>query len=279
MSGNNTSLPKTTVTAKVLLILGAFTPRRPVLSLTEICERTGLTAPTAYRLAAELVSWGALGRSPAGTYRIGLRLWEVGTLAPEARTLRQLAQPCLQDLFAATGSSVQLAVREGGHALCVEKIVGRQATPQPSHIGQRLPLHATAVGKVLLAFSPPEVRDAVIRGALRRFTPYTIFTPGRLAQALEQARQAGFATSVEEMSLGTLAVAAPVCDSSGSVIAAISVEGRCTALNVQRAKAAVLAAASGITREAARRPVLGALREPAPLLGQPSVRVPARARE
>jgi DNA-binding IclR family transcriptional regulator len=263
MPGNNTSLPGTTVTAKVLLILGAFTPQRPILSLTEICGRTGLTAPTAYRLASELVDWGALERSPAGTYRVGLRLWEVGTLAPQARTLRQIAQPYLQDLFAAVGENVQLAVRDGSHALCVEKISGRAGIPLPSPVGLRLSLHATAAGKVLLAFSPPGVQQAVISGGLHRFTPYTIIMPGRLSQVLEQTRRSGFATSVEEASLGTLAVAAPVYDSAGGAIAAVAVEGRSTSVDAERARAAVQAAASGITRAAARRPVLGALREDA----------------
>lgn len=221
MSGNN-SQPGRSVMSKVWQILDAFTPARPELGLTEICRITGLPAPTVHRLARELVGWGALERLDDGAYRVGLRLWEIGSLAPRPRSLRDLARPFMQDLYEATRENVQLAVLDGHQVLYIEKIFGRRAVPVVSSVGGRLPLHATGVGKILLAYSPPSFQEQVIRRGLPRCTPYTIAMPGRLRRVLAETRRSGLAICAEEMSLGTVSVAAPVCDGPGSVVAALS---------------------------------------------------------
>jgi DNA-binding IclR family transcriptional regulator len=254
MSGNARRAGMT-VTSKVLLILGAFSQRNPELTLTEICRIADLAVPTAYRLASELLEWGALERTPSGAYRVGLRLWEVGSLAPQAFTLRQVAQPYMQDLYAATRENVQLAVRDGHHALYVEKVFGRRAVPVVSHVGHRLPLHSTGVGKILLAFSPPDFQEQTIRRGLGRYTAHTIVMPGSLARALERTRQTDIAVCAEEMSLGTVSVAAPVRDPNGTTIAALSLVVRSSSADVRRVTTAVRTAALGITREIGRRPL------------------------
>ena len=114
----------TSVTSKVLAILDAFTPEQPELTLSELADRTGLTLPTLHRRAAELVEWGALERTESSRYRIGLRLWEVGTLAPRGVGLRERALPFLDDLYVVTLENVQLAVREGLELVFVERIAG-----------------------------------------------------------------------------------------------------------------------------------------------------------
>src|SRR5690606_5063861 len=134
--------------SRALRILSAFSPERRRLALTEIAERAGLPLTTAHRLVGELADWGALEREPDGGYRIGLRLWEVATLAPRGIGVREAALPFLEDLYEATHENVHLAVLDGTEALYLERISGRGAVPVISRVGGRLPLHATGVGLV-----------------------------------------------------------------------------------------------------------------------------------
>src|ERR1041384_3367363 len=115
------------VTAKVLALLAAFTPSTPALTLTELARRAGVTLPTAHRRAMELVAWGALERAAGGKCHIGLRLWEVASLAPRGLRLREAAMPFMEDLYEVTHENVQLAVRTGLELVFVERIAGRDS--------------------------------------------------------------------------------------------------------------------------------------------------------
>jgi len=173
------------VTARALAVLGAFDSSAPRLTLSEIAERSGTPLSTAHRLLAELTAWGALHRRPDGRYEIGRRLWDLGLLAPVQLELRQVAAPFLLDVHTATRDTVHLAVREGRSALYVERVSGRESVPVVSQVGSRLPLHATGVGKVLLAAAPDDVVDAVLRAPTRQ-TRHTIVDPGRLRRELAE---------------------------------------------------------------------------------------------
>jgi DNA-binding IclR family transcriptional regulator len=140
---------------------------------------------------------------------VGRRLWDVGLLAPAQTGLRQVASPYLHDLYGATLATVHLAVREDTEALYLDRLAGNASVPVVSDIGSRLPLHATGVGKVLLAHAPPAVQDEVL-GHLTRITPYTIVQPGTLRRQLSRVLREDYATTVEEMSLGACSVGVPV---------------------------------------------------------------------
>ena len=142
------------VISKVVSVLEAFSTDVPRLSLKQLAESTGLPQSTTYRLASELVAWGGLERVEGGGYQIGLRLWEIGALAVRGESLREIAVPFMQDLYNATRENVHLAILDGTEALYIEKITGRGAARAVSRRGGRLPLHATGVGKVLLAYAP-----------------------------------------------------------------------------------------------------------------------------
>jgi DNA-binding IclR family transcriptional regulator len=213
------------------------------------------------------MDWGGLEREPGGGYRLGLRLFEIGMRVPGRRGISDLALPFLEDLYEATHENVHLAVRDGYHAVYLHKITGRRAVEAPSAPGGRLPLHATGMGKALLAFSPPQVTDEVIADGLTRYTPYTIIAPGVLRRALALIRERGLAVASQEYSLGTVSVAAPVLAADGEVIAAISVVVRSARADVSRLGPAVLTAAKGIARQAgatshcaARSAAIGTLR-------------------
>ncbi len=118
---------------------------------------------------------------------------------------------------------MHLAVREGLEALYVDTISGHGSVPVRSRRGGRLPLHATGVGKVLLAHAPAEVLSAVVDGGMRRYTPYTVVAPGHLRRALAEVRRTGVAYAREELTLGSLSVAAPVVGKDDAVVAALAV--------------------------------------------------------
>ena len=147
------------VTSKVLALLGAFDADSPELTLSDLARRAGVSLPTAHRRAAELVEWGALEKTASGRYRIGLRLWEVASLAPRAPGLRDAALPFMEDLYVLTRQNVQLAVRDDTELVFVERIAGREAVAVRTRVGGRFHLHATGVGQVLLAHAPHGCRS------------------------------------------------------------------------------------------------------------------------
>lgn len=214
---------RTSVTARALSILEAFDAGHPRLTLAQITSRAGLPHTTAYRLTNELVEWGALMRQDDGAYCIGLRLWEIGTLAPQSVPLRDLAMPVMEDLYVAINQHIQLAVRQGTDALVIERISAAKAIRLMSGVGRRLPLHASAAGQVLLAHSEPELMEEVIKTPLRAYTPTTITDPGQLRAALAHCRSSGIAVVRGGLTSGAQSVATRITDSQNKVVAALSV--------------------------------------------------------
>ena len=239
-----------TVTSKVLALLGAFDPEHRRLSLSELARRSGLPLATAHRLVRELEGWQALTRRVDGRYEVGSRLWQLGLLASLQIELRHVAYPFLQDVYAATGDNVHLAVREGVDALYVERISGERSVPILSAAGTRLPLHATGVGKVLLAYAPADVLESALRNP-RRVTGHTVVERGRILRELEQVRLRGFARTAEEMTLGTCSVAVPVLGAGDTVVAALGIVVASLRRDLLRLVPVLQVASAGITRRLA----------------------------
>ncbi len=241
-------MPGTTVTSRLLAILGAFDERHRSLTLTELARRARISVPTAHRLVGELVEGGALQRLSDGRYVTGPLTWRAGLLAPVGGGLRRTAEPFLHDVYAATMATVHLAVRDGDEVLYLERMAGRTSVPILSEVGSRLPMHATGVGKVLLAHAPADVQARVC-ARLTRITPYTITRADVLRAQLDRIRRAGLATTGEEMSLGACSLAVPVIQSSdGAVVAAIGVVVATLKRDRQRLLGALQVAAQGIGR-------------------------------
>ncbi|WP_405863713.1 IclR family transcriptional regulator [Streptomyces sp. NBC_00005] len=152
----------------------------------------------------------------------------------------------MEDLHSATQQHVQLAVLDGTDALVVERISATRAVPLVAGVGGRLPLHASAVGQVLLAHAGEELFTVVVRDGLAGFTPRTITDPAALRVALAECRRTGAAIVREEMSPDAYSVAAPVTDSKGRVVAALSVVGADARTHLLLP--AVLLAGRGISR-------------------------------
>ncbi|TMR22006.1 IclR family transcriptional regulator [Nonomuraea zeae] len=237
------------VTSKVLALLGAFDAAHPQLTLTELARRSGVPLSTAHRLVGELEEWQALSRGPDGRLRVGLRLWELGQLAPGR--LGELAHPWLQELFVNTRENVHLAVRDGLEVLYVDKVYGRRAVPIVSRTGGRLPMHPTGVGKALLAYEPDWFVKSYLARKLERPTSHTITEPGRLARELAGVRTQGYALTYEEMTLGTCSAAAPVLVGGRPVAALGLVVSSRRARELPRLVEPLLSAAAGIARACA----------------------------
>jgi len=243
--------PGRSVTSRVLAVLAAFDDGHPRLRLSEVARRSGLPVSTVSRLLAELVAGEALARRPDGRYEVGRQLWQLGLLAPVNQELREVALPFIHDIQTATGDVVHIAVREGIAALYVERVAGRGSVSVISRMGSRLPLHATGVGKVLLAEAPPEV----LAEALANLTPitrHTITDPERLLRDLAETRRRGYARAVEEITLGLVSVAAPTMHKTGPPVAALGVVTRATRPKVSQL-VPVLQVAAGAIGRALRR--------------------------
>ncbi|GGO22552.1 hypothetical protein GCM10010116_45480 [Microbispora rosea subsp. aerata] len=243
-----------TVSSRVFALLNAFSQERPALRLVELTAVTGLPVSTVHRIATELVELGALKKERDGTYRIGLRMWELGSLCPQPRTLRDVSLPFIHDLYETTGENVHLAVLDGDEVLYVERVWGRRSVGVVSRVGGRAPLHATGVGKVLLAHAPRELQQAVLAAGLKRYTPHTIVMPGLLMRSLQEIRETGIARCAEELSLGTASVAAPIHGPDRRVVAALSVVSHTVThtRSLAAVEPALRLAAMSISRELAK---------------------------
>ena len=242
------------VTSRVLAVLGAFGAEHPMLSLTQLSRRTGLPMATTHRLVGELAAWGALERDRRGRYRIGLRLWEIGSLAPRGLGLREIALPYLEDLYEATHENVQLAVLDGGDVVFLERIAGRTSVGVHTRVGGRWPASSTGVGLVLLAYASADIQERFLAGPLPAFTERTITDPARLRRELAEVRRCGYAVSNGQVTLDALSVAAPVHGPADQVVAALSIVVRTGTVPPLTLAPAVRTAARGITRAVRLQP-------------------------
>jgi DNA-binding IclR family transcriptional regulator len=206
------------VTSRALAILASFENTTGSLSVAKIAQRAHLPLSTTYRLVRELEDWGGLRRGSDGKYGIGFRIWELGQMA--GRRLRDRAHPFLQDLFDLTHENVHLAIRDGMQTLYVDKVYGSRRLPVVSRVGGRLPLHATAVGRILLADQPDWFVDSYLQRELEAPTPKTVTDPKILKDIIEEVRRDGYSITHEQMRSGMLSVALPV-HFNGQIVASV----------------------------------------------------------
>jgi IclR family acetate operon transcriptional repressor len=236
-----------------LALLELFSVIDSELSISEMARRSGMPKSTTHRLASDLTRWGALERGPKGM-RLGVRLFELGHLVPAHRSLRELALPYAHNLNEVTHLTSNLAVRQGKEIIYVEKISSRTLRVPDSRTGGRAALHATALGKAILAFSAPDFVDSVLDGALDPKTAKTITDSGVLRRELSRIRESKVAYDDEESRLGLFCVAAPVFSRNNAVVGAISVTGATALAQAQQFAPAVRTTAMALSRALQSRP-------------------------
>jgi DNA-binding IclR family transcriptional regulator len=239
--------PPATVVGRAALLLDCLAAGDSP-GISELARRSGLAKTTVFRLVHELASCG-LVEVTAGGARLGMRLFELGSSVPRQRSLAEAALPHMRDLHEATRETVHLAVLDGAEVVYLEIQRGRPGQRLPSRVGGRMPAHATGVGKAILAFSPPEVTAAVIAAGLERRTARTIVAPGALRRELARIRESGVSFDREESGPGIVCAASPVFGAGGAVLAALSLTGWSSRLDLDRVAPAVRTAALALSRQ------------------------------
>lgn len=238
---------------RALRLLDSFSPERPELTIRELAQLSGTPRTTTHRLAQDLLEWGALERGSRGL-RLGVKLFELGTLAPSQITLNEAATGFLHTLNEVTKLTTNLAIREGSEIVYVVKIGTDSLHVPHSRLGGRGYLHATALGKAILAFTPSDVVDEVLPDPLPIVTPRTITDPGLLRTELASVRRERRAYDLEESRLGLFCVAAPILDKNNAALAAVSVTGATAFSQAERFAPVVMATAQSISRRLSTRP-------------------------
>jgi DNA-binding IclR family transcriptional regulator len=226
--------------------------RRGDCGVTEIAAELGVHKSTAFRLVSVLENRGLVEQhADRGKYRLGLGLVRLAGATTARLDLTQQGRPVCEALARDVGETINIAILSGHDALYLDQVAGTSALQMHNWVGQRIPLHCTSNGKALIAFLPEERQRALLVEPLVRFTDRTITDVDELLTELAHVREAGYATAFEELEQGLIAVASPIRDLSGNVVASLSASGPVFRLERDRIPAlgaAVRAAAEEISR-------------------------------
>lgn len=252
MSSSERDIP-VSIIGRVSIILECFSHRDTRLTVSEIARRTGLAKSTTSRLVAELITYHFL-EAQGTAIMLGLRFFELGQKSVRAHTLRRLAYAHMEELRRTTGHTVHLAVLDAGEVVYIEILPSRSSPMLPSRVGGRLPAHATAIGKSMLAFSPPAMTEDHIAAGLAKVGPHTITNPDTLKAELWHIRSTGFAIEREESGAGVACVATPILVRDGEPIAGISVSGWVDDIDLPACTAALRAAIDSLRQQVTKLP-------------------------
>lgn len=208
-------------------LLFLFSEAEPTLSLREIAARLKLPKSSSYRFVSTLRATGLLVQDPESRrYRLGARLLALQPAIIKPVDLRTLALPFLRDLAERSGETAHLTERRGAMAVIAEVVESGHVLRMAPKRGQAFPLHAGALARAILAFLPPREIDQVLRASrLRRLTPDTPATPLGVKRLLEEVRRAGYAASLQEITVGACGISAPVGGPDGWAVASVGVSG------------------------------------------------------
>lgn len=211
------------VLGKISSLLDAFSMHEPVLTLADLREATGLPASTVQRLAVNLAHQGFLDRE-GDAYRIGLRMAYWAAPATRGVEILDVIRPLLSQLRDRTGETACLFRSEQRYRVCIGIAETRHALRREMHLGKILPLHAGSAGHVLLAYEESLMRE-VLANPLEPITGATITDSDGLKEAVDRTRIDGFAITTGERESGASGLSAPVFDSSGDVVTALTISG------------------------------------------------------
>jgi IclR family KDG regulon transcriptional repressor len=208
---------------RALDILNCFDDEHTERGITEIAQAANLHKATAHRIVATLVNYHFLDRAPDGQkYRLGLQLTDLGYKVVRRMNLRNEAYPYMVELVKKWDETVDLSVFDQGAVFYLEMVPGNHALTIAAAIGRRLPIQCTAAGKIFLAFLPASEQEVFLNQLLPHITANTITSPEALRQQLAQIRQQGYSLDDEELEEGIRAIASPIRNHEGKVVAAIS---------------------------------------------------------
>jgi len=212
---------------RAVSILNALAGRQEDLSLAELCSALGLHKSTVHRLMMVLEGHRLVSKNPEnGRYRLGIKLFELGSKAIAALDLRERSRPYLTRLLHETHETVHLCILDSGDVVYLEKVEPERSVRMASRVGRRHPAYCTAVGKAMMAELPEKELGALLDEVdLKPVTSRTITSPAAFRAELDLIRARGYAVDDEEIEEGVRCVGAAVRDHSGRAIAAVSVSG------------------------------------------------------
>ncbi|MGI8899838.1 MAG: IclR family transcriptional regulator [Nocardioides sp.] len=218
---------------RALTVLGILA-RVGEAGVTGIAHELGVHKSTAFRLIATLESHGMVEQNDErGKYRLGVGLLRLAVATTARLDVVQEARPITRKLAADTGETVNIAVLSEESALYLDQVAGQSALQSHNWVGQHIPLHATSNGKVLLSGLATDERDRRL-SRLASFTSATITSRARMRQELTTVLEQGFAVAVDELEIGLTAIAAPIHNAHGDVVASLSVSGPSFRLDTDR---------------------------------------------
>lgn len=209
--------------SRVVKLLDTFTFEAPFLTLSEISERSGIPLSSAHRIVSELVEHGLIERMPDRSYRVGNRLWEMGSRTPGALGLREIALPYLHAIQSRVRQHTQLLVRSGLDVLVIERLSARDAVVNASIVGGRIPLQHSSSGIVILAHTEEDLVPDIVRRGLSPITAGSLRTEEQLRDAVALAKRQGYAMSEGWIFEESRGLAVPVRGSQDVVVGTVGV--------------------------------------------------------
>lgn len=232
---------------RAIQILNAFTIRRPELSIDQIVELTGLPKATVYRLLYTMEFHGLIRYdATSALYRPGFQLLNYGGILLSTLTIRTEADETLNELQIETRQTVLLGMAEGRSLVYIDTRETYEGLKYSSYIGRPRPLSYGVLGRVLLAFQPPDVIDAVLSEPIAPSTEFTVVEPLQVKSQLETIRKSGQHIEIDQTILGATGVGAPIFNTFNQCIATVGVVGPSVALSGSELDRVV-----GLVREAA----------------------------
>jgi DNA-binding IclR family transcriptional regulator len=218
---------------RMMSLLGALSRHGSPVNLKQLATETRLHPSTAHRILSVMVGSRLVDRIEPGTYRLGIRLLELGSLVKSRISVRQEALPHMQSLQLELGETINLSVRHDDEVVYVERTSGNNSMMRVVQIiGARAPLHITAVGKIFLAEDGPEkCAEYARRTGLPRYTDNTLTDADALAKELEKVRRQGYASDNEEAEKGVSCIGAGIYNDEGRLVAGLSVSAPSDRLN------------------------------------------------
>jgi IclR family pca regulon transcriptional regulator len=221
-----------------LAILATFTPERPVLGILEIAQELGMHKGTTHRYVSTLVALGYVEQGRGRKYRLTLGVTRLGLSALSATPLEAHAHPYMQDLATGCGYTVSLAVLDGPEILYLDRVHSTRRRQNPGELdlrpGSRLPVHCTALGKVLLAHLPEPEQERLLRTLkLSRETPNTITAKQALREEIQHIALEGIAANDQELTTAQHAIAVPIRSAEREVIAALAMTANTSAISLE----------------------------------------------
>jgi len=212
---------------RIMKILNSFSFEESELGLNDLALKTALPKPTVFRIAEALCTEKILNKNEKNSkYRIGVKLFEIGSLYIQTMELRLLAFPEMEKLHEKTGEAVHMGIIEGDEVISIEGLESIHHLQTRLWVGKRSPIYCTSIGKVILAFLSPEKKKKIYTNLkFRKYTKNTITDFQSLDLELEKIRREKTAVDIEEHDEGITCIGAPVFGGSGEVLASISISG------------------------------------------------------